>query len=73
LKNATQLAAITFSVAELPAAADGDAGAAEVDVEVAGAAELGDGLLPAEPDPLLPHAARPAPTAQPRASWESSL
>jgi hypothetical protein len=71
LKNAAQLAAISFA-AELPAAADGDAEAADGDAEMAGADELGD-ELGAELVPLLPQATRPAPIAQARASWESSL
>jgi hypothetical protein len=73
LKNSVQLAAMSFA-AELPAAADGDADAAEGDAEVGAADGLGAELLAAElPLPLLPQAARPAPTAQARTIWESSL
>src|ERR1022692_3560490 len=54
LKNSVQLAAMSFA-AELPAAADGDADAAEGDAEVGAADGLGAELLAAElPLPLLP-------------------
>jgi len=65
-KKAVQLAAMTCWAAAPLAEGDDEAGVAAADV-------LGAELFAAAPEPLLPQAARAAPSAQARTVWESFL